>query len=112
MDSTDEVHMYLRTHTEPDVNIVCFSIAHPTSVASVIEWVDALHAEAPHTPFMLVALQVDNRDIYKEFNYTMESSPRIHTVDHGILLAKRIGAAGYYEVSARETRGLVQLLEA
>eukprot|EP00123_Amoebidium_parasiticum_P019705 comp31212_c0_seq1/m.47251 comp31212_c0_seq1/g.47251 ORF comp31212_c0_seq1/g.47251 comp31212_c0_seq1/m.47251 type:complete len:341 (-) comp31212_c0_seq1:73-1095(-) len=114
MDTTDEVHSYLRTHTEPDVNIVCFSLTNPVTFNGVQEWVDALHAQAPHTPVMLVALQLDSRDDgpLKEQFAAMDPPQHISTAEEGLQLAKRTGAVAYFEVSARERRGLTQLLRA
>jgi Ras homolog gene family, member A len=82
-----------------DCFIVCFSVAnHPSFLNITQRWLPELkqHKQS-HIPFILVATKVDLRN---------QSSLKLISEAEGRALAKKIGAYGYVECSAKTLAGL------
>uniref|UniRef100_A0ACB8G5H9 Uncharacterized protein n=1 Tax=Sphaerodactylus townsendi TaxID=933632 RepID=A0ACB8G5H9_9SAUR len=94
---------YLNT----DVFLICFSVVNPASYHNVQEeWVPELKVCMPHVPYVLIGTQIDLRDDPKTLTRLLYMKEKPLTYEHGIKLAKEIGAQCYLECSALTQKGL------
>ncbi|KAJ0418541.1 P-loop containing nucleoside triphosphate hydrolase protein [Aspergillus carlsbadensis] len=113
-----EEHDFLRARSYPDTSIllVCFSVVKRVSFENVRDrWLPEISAACPGTPWVLVGMQTDLRDgsdeeaqkwreererseFYRRFNVPV-------TAEEGRKMARKLGASGYVECSARKGEG-------
>ena len=102
----------LVVYPNSNVVVICFDITQPESFKNVIDrWTPEIKYFCPGIPIILVgtksALRKNPRILEK---LRKRKSPPI-SVDQGISLARRIGAATYVECDAHEGVGLENLFE-
>lgn len=93
------------SYQQADVVLLCYSVANPTSLASLRQkWIAEVREYLPRVPVLVVATQTDNREIgpYRA-NCTSSSE--------GKRVAQEIRAKGYLECSALSNRGVQQVFE-
>ncbi|KAF6132572.1 ras-like protein family member J [Phyllostomus discolor] len=70
------------------------------------EWVPELKDCMPHVPYVLIGTQIDLRDDPKTLARLLYMKEKPLTYEHGVKLAKAIGAQCYLECSALTQKGL------
>ncbi|KAB0375013.1 hypothetical protein FD755_013505, partial [Muntiacus reevesi] len=106
---TTEDYNQLRPLSYPntDVFLICFSVVNPASYHNVQEeWVPELKDCMPHVPYVLIGTQIDLRDDPKTLARLLYMKEKPLTYEHGVKLAKAIGAQCYLECSALTQKGL------
>ncbi|KAL3452234.1 P-loop containing nucleoside triphosphate hydrolase protein [Aspergillus insuetus] len=113
-----EEHDFLRALSYPDARVllVCFSVVKRTSFGNVRDrWLPEISAACPGTPWVLVGMQTDLRDgddeeaercrgererseFHRKFNVPV-------SMEEGRKMARKLGASGYVECSARVGEG-------
>lgn len=99
----------LRVLSYPEVNIllVCFGIDSPTSLENVIDkWLPEVSHFCPDIPILLVGLKLDLRTEISAQEYLHAKNIKCITKEQGESVAKKIGARGYLECSARMSWGV------
>ncbi|XP_036625456.1 rho-related GTP-binding protein RhoJ [Trichosurus vulpecula] len=95
------------SYPNTDVFLICFSVVNPASYHNVQEeWVPELKGCMPHVPFVLIGTQIDLRDDPKTLARLFYMKEKPLTYEHGVKLAKTIGAQCYLECSALTQKGL------
>ncbi|XP_042316739.1 rho-related GTP-binding protein RhoJ [Sceloporus undulatus] len=95
------------SYPNTDVFLICFSVVNPASYHNVQEeWVPELKGCMPHVPYVLIGTQIDLRDDPKTLARLLYMKEKPLTYEHGIKLAKEIGAQCYLECSALTQKGL------
>ncbi|XP_020842166.1 rho-related GTP-binding protein RhoJ isoform X1 [Phascolarctos cinereus] len=95
------------SYPNTDVFLICFSVVNPASYHNVQEeWVPELKGCMPHVPFVLIGTQIDLRDDPKTLARLFYMKEKPLTYEHGVKLAKAIGAQCYLECSALTQKGL------
>uniref|UniRef100_A0A8C6XJR7 Ras homolog family member J n=1 Tax=Naja naja TaxID=35670 RepID=A0A8C6XJR7_NAJNA len=95
------------SYPNTDVFLICFSVVNPASYHNVQEeWVPELKVCMPHVPYVLIGTQIDLRDDPKTLARLIYMKEKPLTYEHGIKLAKEIGAQCYLECSALTQKGL------
>uniref|UniRef100_UPI00398F7845 rho-related GTP-binding protein RhoH n=1 Tax=Pristiophorus japonicus TaxID=55135 RepID=UPI00398F7845 len=91
------------SYQQADVVLICYSVANPMSYLNVRnKWMPEIRSFLPKTPVLVIATQIDQRDI--------GTFRTITTVD-GKRLARDIRARGYLECSAITNRGVQEVFE-
>lgn len=101
------------SYPETDIILICFSIDNPDSLENVLEkWAPEISHYCPRVPVVLVGTKKDLRDD-EEVVRELEKK-RQHTVgwEHGMRVAKRIGAVAYFECSAKLREGVDEIFNA
>ncbi|TPX32688.1 hypothetical protein SmJEL517_g04224 [Synchytrium microbalum] len=113
----------LRTLSYPGSNIVliCFSVDEPVSLSSIpTKWVPEVRHYCPGLPYVLVACKTDLRNNTETITrlkgrglspITADQARTCWGVDNGYDVARKVGAAGYLECSARLNVGVDQVFE-
>lgn len=99
----------LRVLSYPEVNIllVCFGIDSPASLENVIDkWLPEVSHFCPDIPILLVGLKLDLRTEISAQEYLQAKNIKCITKEQGESVAKKIGARGYLECSARMSWGV------
>uniref|UniRef100_A0A4W2DPY6 Ras homolog family member J n=2 Tax=Bos TaxID=9903 RepID=A0A4W2DPY6_BOBOX len=95
------------SYPNTDVFLICFSVVNPASYHNVQEeWVPELKGCMPHVPYVLIGTQIDLRDDPKTLARLLYMKEKPLTYEHGVKLAKAIGAQCYLECSALTQKGL------
>uniref|UniRef100_G1PDJ0 Ras homolog family member J n=1 Tax=Myotis lucifugus TaxID=59463 RepID=G1PDJ0_MYOLU len=95
------------SYPNTDVFLICFSVVNPASYHNVQEeWVPELKDCMPHVPYVLIGTQIDLRDDPKTLARLLYMKEKPLTYEHGVKLAKAIGAQCYLECSALTQKGL------
>ncbi|XP_055990347.1 rho-related GTP-binding protein RhoJ [Sorex fumeus] len=95
------------SYPNTDVFLICFSVVNPASYHNVQEeWVPELKDCMPHVPYVLIGTQIDLRDDPKTLARLLYMKEKPLTYEHGVKLAKTIGAQCYLECSALTQKGL------
>lgn len=88
------------TYPQTDLFLICFDVASRGSFEHVAsKWVPELAAFDRRVPFLVVGCKLDLR----------ESGQAVVGTNEALLLAEKVGAAGYHECSARTPAGLPYL---
>lgn len=96
----------LRSLSYPDTSLplVMYSVLSPTSFERVKEkWIPEIRRDLPRLPWILVGNKIDGRPEWAE-----KGKPFVSTSE-GLELAKKEGAVGFFEVSAKQLKGLREL---
>lgn len=94
-----------RSYHQADVVLICYSVANPNSLASVLhKWNLEVRENLPKVPVLLVATQTDQRElgVHRASCITPAEGRRV---------AQEIHAKGYVECSALSNRGVQQVFE-
>ncbi|RLW10413.1 hypothetical protein DV515_00001871 [Chloebia gouldiae] len=95
------------SYPNTDVFLICFSVVNPASYHNVQEeWVPELKVCMPNVPYVLIGTQIDLRDDPKTLARLLYMKEKPLTYEHGVKLAKEIGAQCYLECSALTQKGL------
>ncbi|KAJ8410367.1 hypothetical protein AAFF_G00203480 [Aldrovandia affinis] len=95
------------SYPNTDVFLICFSVVNPASYHNVQEeWVPELKSCMPHVPYILIGTQIDLRDDPKTLSRLLHMKEKPLTYEHGLKLAREIGAQCYLECSALTQKGL------
>lgn len=91
-----------------DVFLVCFSVINRESLESVEKhWVPEIRQYLPKTPFILVATQIDKRNM-KSIN-GVNSKPEV-SFKEAAEIADRCGASAYVECSSLTSDGITDVI--
>lgn len=93
-----------RSYQQADVVLICYSVANPSSLASVQhKWIAEVRENLPKVPVLVVATQTDLRE-------GVHRASCISPMD-GKRVAHEIHAKGYLECSSLSNRGVQQVFE-
>ncbi|XP_036373162.1 rho-related GTP-binding protein RhoH [Megalops cyprinoides] len=93
------------SYQQADIVLLCYSVAKPTSYASVRhKWIHEVREHLPQTPVLVVAMQTDQREMGPHRGQCLSSAD-------GKRLAQDIRAKGYLECSSLSNRGVQQVFE-
>lgn len=93
-----------RSYQQADVVLICYSVANPSSLASVQhKWIAEVREHLPKVPVLVVATQTDLRE-------GVHRASCISPMD-GKRVAHEIHAKGYLECSSLSNRGVQQVFE-
>ncbi|XP_062865119.1 rho-related GTP-binding protein RhoH [Trichomycterus rosablanca] len=93
------------SYQQADVVLLCYSVANPSTLASIQQkWMAEVRHYLPRVPVLVVATQTDHREMgpYRE---------RCTSAAEGKQVAQEIRAKGYLECSALSNRGVQQVFE-
>ncbi|XP_054865579.1 rho-related GTP-binding protein RhoH [Amphiprion ocellaris] len=94
-----------RSYQQADVVLICYSVANPSSLASVQhKWIAEVRENLPKVPVLVVATQTDLREV------GVHRASCISPMD-GKRVAHEIHAKGYLECSSLSNRGVQQVFE-
>ncbi|XP_072319060.1 rho-related GTP-binding protein RhoH [Eucyclogobius newberryi] len=98
-------HIRPRSYQQADVVLICYSVANPNSLASVLhKWIVEIREYLPRVPVLVVATQTDLREMgAHRGNCIMPTE--------GKQVAHDIHAKGYLECSSLCNRGVQQVFE-
>jgi Ras-related C3 botulinum toxin substrate 1 len=100
------------SYPQTNVFIVAYSVASPTSFENVVaKWIPEITQHCPDTPFVLFATKTDLREDEQTINALAEKGQSCVTTEQGQELSRQIGAAAFFEVSAKAFRGLHEAME-
>uniref|UniRef100_A0A3Q1H778 Rho-related GTP-binding protein RhoH n=1 Tax=Acanthochromis polyacanthus TaxID=80966 RepID=A0A3Q1H778_9TELE len=93
-----------RSYQQADVVLICYSVANPSSLASIQhKWIAEVREHLPKVPVLVVATQTDLRE-------GVHRASCISPMD-GKRVAHEIHAKGYLECSSLSNRGVQQVFE-
>ncbi|KAG7458710.1 hypothetical protein MATL_G00223580 [Megalops atlanticus] len=93
------------SYQQADIVLLCYSVANPTTYASVRhKWIREVREHLPQTPVLVVAMQTDQREMGPRRGQCLSSAD-------GKRLAQDIRAKGYLECSSLSNRGVQQVFE-
>lgn len=93
-----------RSYQQADVVLICYSVANPSSLASIQhKWIAEVRENLPKVPVLVVATQTDLRE-------GVHRASCISPMD-GKRVAHEIQAKGYLECSSLSNRGVQQVFE-
>ncbi|KAI5607323.1 rho-related GTP-binding protein RhoH, partial [Silurus asotus] len=93
------------SYQQADVVLLCYSVANPSTLASIQQkWMAEVRQYLPRVPVLVVGTQTDHREMgpYRD---------RCTTASEGKKVAHEIRAKGYLECSALINRGIQQVFE-
>jgi small GTP-binding protein len=102
------------SYPQTDVFILCFSVVSPTSLANVQNmWVPEVKEHCPTTPYILVGMKSDLRDIVaaNPGEWQAKGMEAVPQAD-GEAMKKAVKAQGYIECSAKMQINLKEVFEA
>ncbi|KAI6182935.1 Ras-like GTP-binding protein rhoA [Aphelenchoides bicaudatus] len=108
-----EEHDRLRTLSYPntDVILMCFSIASPKSLESVLtKWTPEMHHCCKKVPMILVGTKKDLRDDLRTTRRLAEQDQSPVSLDQARAVAKSIKAVDYIECSSKDKRGIDEVM--
>ena len=102
------------SYPETDIFLVCYSVSDPSSFARIkSKWVPELRNFTGNTPFIVVGLKSDFRDVdvdveEKEDELHIECIP----FEEGEKMAREVGAStNYMECSSKKMQGLEEIIQ-
>ncbi|XP_034544876.1 rho-related GTP-binding protein RhoH [Notolabrus celidotus] len=94
-----------RSYQQADVVLICFSVANPSSLASVQnKWINEVRENLPKVPVLVVATQTDQREMGAHRGSCVSPA-------EGRRVAHEVHAKGYLECSSLSNRGVQQVFE-
>ena len=107
----DTAHLRKLFYPDCELFIIVYACNNPSSFLHAESvWVQDLQLNVPDVPYLLVATKIDLRDDKATIDaLDVEEGRGPITSEEGQLLANRIGAIGYYEVSALNLDGVDEL---
>jgi len=100
-------------YASTDVFLICFSVVSATSAENVKEkWVHEIQHHCPGTPFLLVGTQTDLTEDWGTSERLACAGQTPTSLEMGAYMASEIGAAKYFECSAKKRKGLEEIFEA
>ncbi|XP_061882297.1 rho-related GTP-binding protein RhoH [Entelurus aequoreus] len=94
-----------RSYQQADVVLVCFSVANPTSLASVCtKWMAEVRQHLPDVPVLMVANQTDLRESGARRGGCISAA-------EGKRVAHSLRAKGYLECSSLSNRGVAEVFQ-
>ncbi|XP_071501883.1 ras-related protein Rac2-like [Diadema setosum] len=100
------------SYPQTDIFLVCYSItSHPSESNVSTKWIPELQHHAQGVPFILVGTKIDLREnpTPEELKKLKDKQP--FKKEHGVQLAKKLGAVAYMECSALTQKGLKEVFE-
>ncbi|XP_068178372.1 rho-related GTP-binding protein RhoH [Antennarius striatus] len=94
-----------RSYQHADVVLMCYSVANPTSLASIqSKWIAEVRENLPKVPVLVVATQTDLREMGAYRGCCIPAA-------EGRRVAREVHAKGYLECSSLSNRGVQQVFE-
>ena len=95
-----------------DIFLVCFSVAEPASLKSVVEkWVPEIKHYCPNTPFILLGTKVDLRGDRAILDMLAKKQEEVVSKEEGERMAESLKAAKYLECSALTQEGVKNIFD-
>ena len=96
--------MRILEYQRADVFLLCYNVVDRDSFHNIAtHWLPGIRQEAPETSFVLVGCNLDLRAGEVGTNETVSTA-------EGMRAAKTLGAAGFFECSAKEYRNIIPLM--
>ncbi|KAJ1547720.1 DNA topoisomerase 1 [Cladochytrium tenue] len=100
------------SYPQTDVFLVCFSLVNPASFENVrAKWYPEINHHAPNTPMILVGTKLDLREDRETIERLRDKRMSPISYQHGMAMAKEIGAVKYLECSALTQKGLKNVFD-
>ena len=102
------------TYPETDVIVIVFSVVEPNSYENVTaRWIPEVKHHMPNSPIVLVGNKIDLRNDLSHLKRLAERQPKETpvTTEMGLVLARKIKAATYFECSCLDHRGVETVFE-
>lgn len=91
--------------------MILFSVVDRDSFNNVTKkWLPELKSHCPNVPFLLAGTKIDLRADEKLVKAIEKKGKPMVTYKEGLKLSKKIEAFGYFEVSAKNCRGVDDLI--
>ena len=108
----DYPRLRLISYPGTDIFLICFSIAEPASLKSVVEtWVPEIKHYCPNTPFILLGTKVDLRGDRAILDMLAKKQEEVVSKEEGERMAESLKAAKYLECSALTREGVKNVFD-